>query len=68
MKQYLLFAGTVEFINRKPIKADHGWKSFWKSYETLEQAKETIENIKLGGGSFWFHIVDLQLGEIIHED
>lgn len=57
MRRFLLFAGT------SPPQG--GWYDFIASFETREEARDAARNQL---AFRWFHIVDLQTGEILRSD
>lgn len=63
MKQYALFAGTVD-------AASGGWSDFVGAYPTQVLAERTGKRMarEERGEDLWWHVVDLATGQIVEAD
>ena len=59
---FLLFSGMIYY-------AQGGWNDYQGSYFTADEAKTAGQALILDGSGWfqWFHIVDLDRDEIVHE-
>lgn len=58
--RFLLFGGMRD-------KPDGGWQDMINSSPTLAQARQDAIDLLKDGIYTWFHIVDIELGKIVHK-